>query len=694
MYHDGNLNDTKAKNSVLGFLKCRRSPIAHYSAENDELARLSALRSPRGSDTSMYWDTPIKIRSHYLSESTVKLLPPPMPLRNMGRKQVHHPGLSVDTEAANRSQIPNMGDTDDVFSTINNSNPASYGDQKPGPLRHTVSLHKSRSTGAMCERTRPFITSPTRDGDLKLQYSFKEAKPSPQFSAELLSGARSDGEEIVQAKYVKLCEIGRRKGYEDEEIRQWFDWMLQHSPSEMKAEKEVECETEGAEVKYNESKVPGFTQSHPRVKEIEHSHLQSIFGREMSTTRQLLAAKDNSHTSNIIRDFSLKDSMYLYTNPDIASHTTLRASGLDFMSPLSNSTEEKTFHSAGSCMAHDGTMNTRQSDDESASSETSHLFLATAIDSHVTHELRESCGDVFTAKHMVAQQKDHTMLSTSDIQPNPYHEAFLSPTIPCTGLYPSTHTYPSTSILDSSGIMPLLLPLRYKKALSTSHKMTRKYSAAAEEAASTKRREISQPSSVNSSSEKATLLTAGDGEDEDLTTAMRKPARFERERKEQLTKATATLASIAEHRASLDGYDSGDYGSLIEYFEDEHSESADRLEDPLKTSIPFPDDPTLGYARFSTQSTTLQGVCTPTSSQFNPQSLPSYSPLAEEKMRLPRKSADSGLYKASSREFSVSSPSDTFSSSSSFNFHPQDSIPSPRWGEDLPYAAQKVIPRP
>ena len=648
MHSDGSFNKIEVKKSVFGFLRRKRSCKLHISPEVNEFERLSSLPSPHTSRVPLYQNTPIKIKNYYLSESTVNM---------MSKIEARTPDLTLNTDTANNTNAPSKEDADFVFSAVFDSSPRGFENQKAEPLRRNGSLHKSRSMGAIRSKSSPFELSPTRNEPVKPEHSPTEATKSPDPASESLSNDGLDHEELLQAEYNKLFQIGREIGYDDDEVRQWVDYVLEHGLPDSKTGFEMDSEVIETEVDRNNARVPEFTQRDPAVKEIERHYLQDVFGEHTMSTRQLLV--DTQYTSDEIATPSGQHGLYTHGNSDIASHVTLKAYCDDPVSSSSSSAASPSFRLAPPKIEHSNVADNCGSDDRSAIPDAGPLWFRTDMD---RGQFRESPEIGFKAEDTGDQE----------------HELKLR-----------------TNTVDSNGLIPLLLPLRHNKASSDLHKRTRNAPTAARVANPSvlkKLHDVGQSSSFNRGPGLKTSFNLDYKEDDNLAQATSKLIPLNRTWKEQLSEATATLANLADCRTSTDSCSVHTYDSLIDSLDDKQSEAAHLSEIASETSTSFPDSPTLGYAHLSTPSTTLQDIYIPPSSPFYPRYRPSWSPSSNDKMKMPHKNVGSGRSKASPRDVSLPSPCGTFSESS-FNSRCREPTPSTKWDEEMWYANEKVCSR-
>ena len=580
MHSDASLNDIKPEKTAFGFLRHKRRGSLHISSEITEFERLKSLPPLHTSPVPIYQNTPVKIRDYYLSKSTVQLLPRPLPFKVMAKSQTRTPILTINT------------------------------DTEPH-----VSLHKSRSMGAIRDNARLFELSSTRNELVKREHVLTEAKKSPDSSTESSSDDGLDLEESPRAEYSKLIQIGREKGYNDDDIYQWADYVLDHDLPDPKTGSEVGSAVIETGADYNKARVPEFTQSDPAVKEIERHYLQDIFGGDINSTFLV----DNQNTSTEITASSGSHPIYLQDNVDISSHTTIKACGRDTVSsPPSSATSHNT-HLPTPDIEPTDVVDTESaltdllkilekpqdrragrpscdSDHKSATPDAEPVWFRADMD---CDELPISSDIGFNAKNTAIHGQKLKVMGTSTFELTQRKGAFNPSRMTERSLGQSTNRTPD-------GLIPLLLPRRYNKAKSN---------------------------------------------DGGQSSATGRSAPLDRKRKEQLSEATATLANLADSRTSIDSYENQSYNSS---FEDKQSEKADQSGD----------SPTLGHAHLSPPSATLQNIYTPKSFRFHPRSLPSSSPFANNKMKVPPKTLGPGKSKASPRDVSLPSPCDTFSESS------------------------------
>ena len=645
MHSDDAFNKKKVKKPILGFLRRKTSGKFHISPDVNEFEILCSLPSPHSSPVSIYRNTPVKIKNYYLSESTVNI---------MSKIEAGTPDLTLNTDTTNNTEAPSKEDADFAFSAVFDSSPRGFENQKAELLQRSGSLRKSRSMGAIKDKSRPFESSPTRNDPVKPEHSPTEATKSPDSASEPLSNDRLDNEELLQAEYNKLFQIGRELGYDDDEVRRWVDIVLQHGLPDPKIGSEMNSEVIETEVNCNNARVPEFTQRDVVVKEIERHYLQDVFGEDTIFTRQLLI--DNRYTPDETAAPSGQHGIYIHGNSDIASHATLKAYGHEPASSSSSSAASPSFRLAAPKTEHSIVADICGGDDRSVPSDADPLWFRADMDSG---ELQDSPETVTQAQDTGDREKE---------------------------LKPKTNT------VDSNGLIPLLLPLRHNKDSSTLHKRTRNAPTAASVANSSvprKLHNVGHSSTFNRSNGLRTFSDLAYKEGDNLAQASGKPVPLDRTRKEQLSEATATLANLADCRASTDSCSVYTYGSLIDSLNDKQSEAAHRSGIASETSTSSPDSPTLGYAHLSTPSTTLQDIYIPPSSQFMPRYVPSWSPSANDKMKMPHKNVGSERSKASPRDVSLPSPCSTFSESS-FSSRCRESPPSTKWDEEMWYANEKA----
>ena len=655
MHSNGPLNTTETKKTIFGFLRRKKGGKLHTSPEVNEFERLSSLPSPHTSPIPVCWNTPVKIRNYYLSKSTAQLLPPPLPVNIMAKIKARTPDLTIKTGTANDTEAPSKQDVDFVLSAVSNSSPSGFENQKAKLLRRGLSLHKSRSMGAIRDKARPFELSPTRKELVKPEHSLTEANKSADSSSEPSSDDRLDEEELLQVEYNKLFQIGRERGYDDDDVRQWVDYVLEHGLPNPKTDFDVDSEVIETEVDCNKARVPEFTQRDPAVKEIERHYLQDVFGKDTVSTRQLLV--NNQYTSDELAASSGPHAIYLHGNSDIVSHTTLKAYCRDTMSPSSSSAASHSFHSAAPEIEQSYVAGSCGSDSRSATLDAGPVWFRADMDSN---EFRDSPDIGFKAKDTAAREQELKVMGTSAVKIRQYQEAFNPSKMTVRSLYPGTRG-------TTNGLIPLLLPLRYNKE---------------------KLHEAGQSSSFSRSPVIETSSSSGHKEEDSLVQATGRLAPLDRKWKE-LSEATATLADLADSPTSIESYATQSYDSLTDFFEDKQSEAADLSDFTSEVSNSYSDSPTLGYAHLLTPSATLQDIYTPTSSRFHPPSLPSFSPTAKDKKNMPPKNVGPGKFKASPRDVSLPSPCDTFSESS-FNSRRRESTVSTKWDEEMRYANEKV----
>ena len=656
MHSDGSFNKTESEKTVFGFLRRKRRGKLHISPEVDEFERLTSLPSPHKSPLPICWNTPVKIRNYYLSKSTAQLLPPPLPVKIMAQIQNRSSDLTINTDTADDTEAPSKQDADFVLSAVFNSSPSGFENQKAKPLRSGVSLHKSRSMGAIRDKARPFELNPMRNGLVKPEHSLTQAKKSADSLSKSSLDDGLDHEELLQAEYNKLFQIGRERGYNDDDVRQWVDYILEHGLPDLKTASDMDSEITETEVDCNKARVPEFTQRDPAVKEIERHYLQDVFGEDTVSTRQLLV--DNQYTSDELAVSPGPHAIYLHGNSDIASHTTLKAYCRDTMSSSSSFAASHSFHLAAPEIEQNDLADNCGSDYRSATADADPVWFRADMD---RDEFRDSSDTGFKAKDTVAQEQELKVMGTRTIESTPHQGAFKTSKMTDRRLYPGTHRTPN-------GLIPLLLPLRYNKE---------------------KLHDDGQSSSLNRHPGLKTSSSMEHREEGNLVQATGRSAPFNRKWKEQLSEATATLANLADRPTSTDSYADQCYDSLINSLEDKQSEATDLSGVASEVSTSYSDSPTLGYAHLSTPSATLQDIYTPTSSRSHPRSLPSFSPCANDKMKMPHKNVGPGKLKVSPRNVSLPSPCGTFSESS-FNSRRRESTVSTKWDEEMRYANEKV----
>ena len=635
----------EAKKPVFGFLRRKRSGKIHISPEVNEFERLSSLPSPHTSPIPVYQNTPVKIKNYYLSESTVNI---------MSKIEARTPDLTLNTDTTNNIKVPSKEDADFIFSAVFDSSPRGFENQKAEPLQLSGSLHRSCSMGAIKDKSRPFELSPTRNEPVKPERSPTEAAKSPDSASESLPNDGLDHEELLQAEYNKLFQIGREIGYDDDDVRQWVDYVLEHGLPDPKTGSEMDSEFIETEVDCNNARVPEFTQRDSAVKEIERHYLQDVFGEDTISTRQLLV--DNQYTSDEITTPSGQHRIYIHGNSDIASHATLKAYCQDPLSPSSSSTASHSFRLAAPRIDHSIVADSCGSDDRSATPDADPLWFRADMDSG---EFRDSPEIGFSAKDTGDQEQELKV---------------------------------RTNTVDSNGLVPLLLPLRYKKASSALLKRacnTPTAASVADPSVPKKLHDVGQSSSFNRGPGSKKSFNLDHREDDSLVQATHKPAPLDRTWKEQLPEATATLANLADCRSSTGSCSIHTHDSLINSLSDKQSEAAHLSAIASETSTSYPDSPTLGYAHLSTPSTTLQDIYITPSPQSHPRYVPSWSPSANDKMKMPHKNLGLGISKTSPREVSLPSPCGTFSESS-FNSRCREPTLSTKWDEEMRYANEKV----
>ena len=474
MHSDGSLNKIKTEKSVFGFLRRKRRCKVHISPEITEIEKLSSLFSPHTSPVPIYWNTPVKIRNYYLSESTAQLLPPPLPVKIMSKIQARTPDLTVNTGTANDTKAPSKQVADTVFSAIIDPSPRSFEHQKAEPFRRVVSLNKSQSMGVIEDKARSLELSPTRNEPVKPEESPTEVNKSADSSSEPSSDDRLDREDLLQAEYNKLFQIGRESGYDDDDVRQWVDYVLEHGLPDFQTGPEMDAESIDTEVDWNKARVPEFTQRDPAVKEIERHYLQDIFGKDIISTHQLLV--DNQYTSDAFAASSGQNAIYLHGNSDIASHTTLKAYCHDSTSPSSSSAASHSFHLAAPKIEHSTDIDCRGSDDRSATPTAGREWFRADMNDD---EFRESPDIGFKSKDTATQKRELKVTGTSVLKDTQHQGAFLPSGLTDNSLYLDKHGSLNTNTIDSNGLIPLLLPLRYNKASPAAHRRTFNASTAA-----------------------------------------------------------------------------------------------------------------------------------------------------------------------------------------------------------------------
>ena len=584
MHSGASFNDLKSEKTVFGFLRHKRRGSLHISSEITEFERLKSLPPLHTSPVPIYQNTPVKIRDHYLSKSTVQLLPRPLPFKVMAKSQTRTPNMTLNTD------------------TTNNTEPH-------------VSLHKSRSMGTIRDNARPFELSSTRNKLTKREHILTEANGSPDSLTESSSDDGLDREEFSPAEYSKLIQIGRQKGYNDDDIHQWSNYVLDHDLPDPETGSEVHSQVIETGVDYNKARIPEFTQSDPAVKEIERHHLQDIFGEDIISTFFV----DKQNISTELTASSGWHPIYLQDNVDISSHTTIKACGHDTMCSPPSSAMSLNTHLPAPKIEQNDVVDTESaltdllkslekpkdqragrpsggSDHKSAIPDAEPVWFREDMD---CDGLPGSSDIGFNTKNTAVQERELKAMGTSAFELTPRKGAFNPSKMTESSLGQSTYRTPD-------GLIPLLLPRRYNK------------------------------------------VKLNDG---GQSSATGRSAPLDRKWKEQLSEATATLANLADSRASIDSYENQSYNSS---FEDKQSESADQSGD----------SPTLGHAQLSPPSATLQSIHTPNSSRSHPQSLPSSSSFANKKMKMPPKKVGPVKLKASPRDVSLPSPCDTFAESS------------------------------
>ena len=645
MHSDGPLKEKKIKKPVFGFLRRKRSGKFHISPEVNEFERLSSLPPPHTSPVPIYRNTPVKIKNYYLSESTVNI---------MSKLEAGTPDLTLNTNTTNNTKVPPKEDSHFIFSAAFDSSPQGFENRKAVPLQRSGSLHKSRSMGAIRDKSRPFESSPTRNEPVKPDHSPTEAKKSPKSASEPLSNDGLDHEELLQAEYNKLFQIGREIGYDDDEVRQWVDYVLEHGLPNPKAGSEMNSENIETEVDCNNARVPEFTQRDFAVKEIERHYLQDVFGEDTISTRRLFV--DNRYTPDVTAAPSGQHSIYIHGNSDIASHATLKACCHDPPSSSFSSAASPSLRLAAPKIEHSIVADICGGDDRSAPPDADPLWFRADMDSGEFQDPPE-----------IGTKAEDTGDREQELKAR-------------------------TNTVDSKGLIPLLLPLRHNKASSTLHKRTRNAPIAASAANSSvprKLHDVGQSSSFSRGRGLRTFSNLAYKEDDNLAQATGKPVPLDRTRKEQLSEATATLANLADCRTSTDSCSVYTYGSLIDSLNDKQSEAAHLSGIASETSNSYPDSPTLGYSHPTTPSTTPKDIYIPPSSQFIPRYVPSRLSSANDEMKMPHKNVGSEGSKASSRDVNLPSPYGTFSESS-FSSRCEEANPSTKWDEEMRYANEKA----
>ena len=61
-------------------------------------------------------------------------------------------------------------------------------------------------------------------------------------------------------EYDKLFQIGRERGYDNDDVRRWVDYILEHGLPDLKTGFDVDSEVVETEVDCNKARVPEFTQ--------------------------------------------------------------------------------------------------------------------------------------------------------------------------------------------------------------------------------------------------------------------------------------------------------------------------------------------------------------------------------------------------------------------------------------------------
>ena len=647
MPSDSSLNKKEIKKPVFSFLRRKRSGKIRFSPEVNEFERLTSLPSPHTSPISIYRNTPVKIKNYYLSESTVNI---------MSQIEARTPDLTLNTDTTNNTKVPSKEDADFIFSAVFDSSPPGFEDQTAERLQRSGSLHRSRSMGAIDDKSLLFEMSPTRNEPVKPEHSPTEPTKSSDSASEPLSNDGPDDEELLQAEYNKLFQIGREIGYDNDDVRKWVHYVLEHGLPDPKTGSEMESDVLETGLDRNNAKVPEFTERDSAVKEIERHYLQDVFGSDTISTSQLLV--DNQYTSDEIAAPSGQHGIYIHGNSDIASHATLKAYCDDPLSSSSSSAASPSFRLASPKMKHSNVTDSCGSDDRSVNPDAGPLWFRADMDSG---ECRDS-PEIGSRANGTGDQEENLNVRTNTV--------------------------------DGNGLIPLLLPLRYNKASSAFQKRTRNASIVAS-VADPAPRELHNAGLSSSSSRGSGLKTSLNVDykaDDNLAQATGKPAPLDRTRKEQLSEATATLANLADCRASTDScsvYTYGTYGSLIDPLDDKQTKAAHLSGAASETSTSYPDSPTLGYAYLSTPPKKLQDIHIPPASQFQPRYVPSWPSSANSKMKMPQKSVGSARSRASPRDVGLPSPCGTFSESS-FNSRCRESTPSTKWDEEMRYANEKA----
>ena len=647
MVSDSSPNKKEVKKPIFSFLRRKRSGRILFSPEVNEFERLTSLPSPHSSPISIYRNTPVKIKNYYLSESTVNI---------MSQIEARTPDLTLNTETRDTTKVSLKEDADFIFSAVFDSSPPGFGDQKAERLQRSGSLHRSHSMGAINDKSLQFEMSPTRNEPGNPEHSPAQPRKSSDSTCEPLSNDGPDNEELLQAEFNKLFQIGREIGYNGDDVRKWVRYVLEHGLPNPKTGSEMESDVLKTGLDSNNAKVPEFTEKDSAVKEIERHHLQDVFGSDTISTRQLLV--DNQYTSDEIAPPSGQQGIYIHGNSDIASHATLKAYCENPLSSSSGSAASPSFRLTSPKMKHSNVTDSCGSDDRSANPDAGPLWFRADMDSGECQDSPE----IGSKANGMGDQEEKLNVRTNTV--------------------------------DGNGLIPLLLPLRYNKTSSAFQKRTRNASIVASVAAPVPKKlhdaGLSSPS--NRGSGLKTSFNVDYKADDKLAQATGKPAPLDRTRKEQLSEATATLANLADCRASTDScsvYTYGTYGSLIDPLNDKQTKAAHLLGAASETSTSHPDSPTPGYANLSTPPKKLQAIHIPPASQFQPRYVPSWSSSANSKMKMPQKSAGSARSRASPRDVGLPSPCGTFSESS-FNSRCRESTPSTKWDEEMRYANEKA----
>ena len=528
MPNDGSLTGVGPKRVSFN-LRGRPKSMGNFSPTFDELASLPNV------------DIPVKARNLLLSKSTIQQLPPPPPTA-MPRFLKRKPSLFVDTKAANQEPERSNSDEDDVFAAIFNANSRGYERQAAEPTR---AIQQSLSNSVISQRAVPPVQpSPPLAEELEPQSS-----PRPLFGSSSEEG--SDEEELLQTEYEKFREIGRSKGWSEEEIDDLFDYVIENGFPELGSDHVFGFNPEEDGSDLDEREIPEFTSDDPIVKKIEQLHLQATFGEEIYSTRQLIVEENKVPTREAGGQTPFQtacNSFYLHSNDDISSHGTVKPTDSRFSSPSSSSGQKEMPLSGALPESYGGP------DIPTASRV---LLLTSTNNGHRTPiegsaEVKDLVGQdsqpmTLGVTTLEAPQSDSCnpevreqkfSNDVDDVKSIPQHEAWLSPT---TAVRSKLNDPDASFAYDD---VPLLLPLRYNKNFPAACEFVHTSRATSRYGG---RMQPSKPpcdSNLSSFNSKARPITmSGEGEEEDdLSPGIENAAVSQSGREEQLSKIAIPLS--------------------------------------------------------------------------------------------------------------------------------------------------------